>query len=405
MFSTLRFFEGFCLAGIILTLYALRIELCPPGKRFIITMVASFVAMAGQFLMPGLAALCRDWQVLQALIICPFLLMLLYWSIFPESLRWLMATQQFESAKKLILYLTQKNCVSPESDIKGVMPELEKELSRRPKKVCIVKVVGTRNLWKNIVVLCVNSLTGYGIHHCFARSMMGHEVKVPLLENFYADYYTMASIALASCLAMCLVVRFLGRRGGLLLFMILTALASLLQLGLLNLIGKYSQHPDSGMSDSVKDKFSIAFSIVGMFASHAVGSLSVFFCAEITPTVIRCGGLGLVLASAGFGMLTAPIIELHNQKGYFLHHIIFACCTLICIICILLLPESRDQNLPENIANGEHYTRQPLLSHKKGEQPLLLTNAELKDYSGLHDVAAVGDGLSEGATANGMKTM
>lgn len=63
---------------------------------------------------------------------------------------------------------------------------------------------------------------------------MGHEVKVPLLENFYADYYTMASIALASCLAMCVVVRFLGRRGGLLFFMILTALASLLQLGLLN---------------------------------------------------------------------------------------------------------------------------------------------------------------------------
>lgn len=63
---------------------------------------------------------------------------------------------------------------------------------------------------------------------------MGHEVKVPLLENFYADYYTVASIALASCLAMCVVVRFLGRRGGLLLFMILTALASLLQLGLLN---------------------------------------------------------------------------------------------------------------------------------------------------------------------------
>lgn len=61
----------FCVPGI---------ELCPPGKRFMITMVASFVAMAGQFLMPGLAALCRDWKVLQALIICPFLLMLLYWS-------------------------------------------------------------------------------------------------------------------------------------------------------------------------------------------------------------------------------------------------------------------------------------------------------------------------------------
>ena len=75
-----------------------------------------------------------------------------------------------------------------------------------------------------------------------------------------------------------------------------------------------------------------------------------------------------MLASAGFGMLTAPIIELHNQKGYFLHHVIFACCTLICIICLLLLPESRGQSLPESIPDGEHYTRQPLLPPRR---PLL----------------------------------
>ncbi|KAG8571603.1 hypothetical protein GDO81_011716 [Engystomops pustulosus] len=404
MFSTLRFFEGFCLAGIFLCLYALRIELCPPGHRFMITMVASFIGMAGQFLLPGLAALCRDWQILQAVIICPFILMLPYWYIFPESLRWLMATMQFDTSKKQILQTIHRNRVNTESDVKGVMPELERELGRRPKKVCIVKVVGTRNLWRNILVLCVNSLTGYGIHHCFAKSLMDPEVNMNIMHNFYANYFAMAGITLASCLAMCPVVGFLGRRGGLLLFMILTALASLLQLGLLNLIGKYTQRPETGMSETVKNKFSVIFSIIGMFSSHAVGSLSVFFCAEITPTVIRGGGLGLVLASAGFGMLTAPIMELHNQKGYFLHHIIFACCTLICIICILLLPESKHQSLPENIPHGEHYTRQPLLPHKKGEQPLLLTNSELKDYSGLHDSAATGDGVSENTTVNGIKS-
>lgn len=31
----------------------------------------------------------------------------------------------------------------------------------------------------------------------------------------------------------------------------------------------------------------MAFSIIGMFSSHAVSTLSIFFCAEITPTVIR----------------------------------------------------------------------------------------------------------------------
>lgn len=80
-----------------------------------------------------------------------------------------------------------------------------------------------------------------------------------------------------------------------------------------------------------------------------------------------------MLASAGFGMLTAPIMELHNQKGYFLHHVIFACCTLICIICILLLPESRHQPLPESLSEGEGYTRHPLLPpHKKPAEQLHL---------------------------------
>jgi len=42
------------------------------------TMVASFVGLGGQLLMPVVAYLCRDWQVLQAVIICPLLLMLSY---------------------------------------------------------------------------------------------------------------------------------------------------------------------------------------------------------------------------------------------------------------------------------------------------------------------------------------
>lgn len=60
------------------------IELCLPGWRFSMTMVASFLMVAGQLLMPGVAALCRnwpdwdDWQVLQIVIISPFVLMLPY---------------------------------------------------------------------------------------------------------------------------------------------------------------------------------------------------------------------------------------------------------------------------------------------------------------------------------------
>ncbi|KAG9348092.1 hypothetical protein JZ751_004117 [Albula glossodonta] len=305
-----------------------RIELCLPGWRFSMTMVANFVVLGGQLLMPGLAAVCRDWQVLQAVIICPFVLMLSYIWVFPESLRWLLSTQHYCRSKALMHQIANKNRVDTELDANGIL------------------------------------------------IMDPESNDTTMFHSFYADYYTMAGIAVASCVALCPAVGYMGRRGGLLMFMIITALASLLQLGLLN-----------QLRDTLNKKFSVAFSIIGMFSSHAVSNLSIFFCAEITPTVIRGGSLGLVLASAGFGMLTAPIMELHNQKGYFLHHVIFACCTLICIICILLLPETRHQPLPESLADGETYTRQPLLPPKKpGEQHLLLTKTETgRDYSRVQD--------------------
>ncbi|KAG7264204.1 hypothetical protein CRUP_033460 [Coryphaenoides rupestris] len=408
MFSTLRFFEGFCLAGVTLTLYVLRIELCLPACRFPVTVVASFLIVAGQLLMPGVAALCRDWpdrddwQVLQIVIISPFVLMLPYVWIFPESLRWLLATQHYRRSKAMILRIARRNQVDLTTEPSGVLAgeeeEEEEELHKRPQRTCIVQMMSTRNLWKNIVVLCVNSLTGYGIHHCFSRSMMDPEARPTAMRH--ADYFTVAGIAVATCLAVCPAVSLMGRRGGLLAFMIVTALASLLQLGLLNLIGKYSLRDDTVLRDSLNRKFSVAFSIIGMFSSHAVSTLSIFFCAEITPTVIRGGGLGLVLASAGFGMLTAPIMELHNQKGYFLHHVIFACCTLLCIICLLLLPEPRGKPLPESLADGESFTRQTLL--RPGEQHLLLVRAD-RDYSRVHDtpvhLTATGSATVAAATA------
>uniref|UniRef100_A0A673ILM3 Solute carrier family 22 member 23-like n=1 Tax=Sinocyclocheilus rhinocerous TaxID=307959 RepID=A0A673ILM3_9TELE len=391
------FFCGFFLKLVISS----GIELCLPAWRFSMTMIASLIIVSGQLLMPGLAALCRDWQILQIVIIAPFVLMLPYVWMFPESLRWLLVTQHYQRAKRQMLRIAHSNSVDTEDDDDDDgFAELETELQQKPKTFCVTQLSGTRNLWKNTVVLCVNSLTGYGIHHCFARSVLEGSAS-------HLHYYALAAIAVASCMVLFPVVAGFGRRGGLLTFMIITALASLLQLGLLNLIGKYSLWHDAAQRDSLNQRFSYAFSIIGMFSSHAVSTLSIFYCAEITPTVIRGGGVGLVLASAGFGMLTAPLMELHNQKGFFLHHVILTCCTLLCIICIPLLPETASQPLPETIAEGEGLLRWPILP---GEQHHLLARTEVREYSRvqdtpLHQVVNPGNGsVPSNSTANGVRT-
>lgn len=106
----------------------------------------------------------------------------------------------------------------------------------QPYMLCLAAYLNlTSYLTSSSLVCSLPRLTGYGIHHCFARSMMDPEAQeTTMFHNFYADYYTMAGIAVASCMALCPAVGLMGRRGGLLMFMIITALASLLQLGLLN---------------------------------------------------------------------------------------------------------------------------------------------------------------------------
>lgn len=134
--------------------------------------------------------------------------------------------------------------------------------------------------------------------------------------------------------------------------------------------------------------------------------ITLLFCVCVC-VFVRGGGVGLVLASAGFGMLTAPLIELHNQKGFFLHHVILTCCTLLCIICIPLLPETTGQPLPESLAEGEGLLRRPLLP---GEQHHLLARQEVREYSRVQDtplhqvVNPSNTTAPSNSTANGVRT-
>lgn len=55
------------------------LELCDPPHRLIVAMVGGFFGVLAELLLPGIAVLCRDWPVLQAVATLPLLLLLSYW--------------------------------------------------------------------------------------------------------------------------------------------------------------------------------------------------------------------------------------------------------------------------------------------------------------------------------------
>lgn len=95
------------------------------------------------------------------------------------------------------------------------------------------------------------------------------------------------------------------------------------------------------------------------------------------------GSLGLVLAAGCVGMAASSLMELQNNGGYFLHHVVFASFAVLSVLCVMLLPESKRKPLPDSLKDGESQRRPPLFLSRgdRDSLPLLRTRPQPCEYS------------------------
>ncbi|MBN3319200.1 S22AH protein, partial [Atractosteus spatula] len=355
IFILTRFFLAAATAGVYLTLYITRVELCDPSMRLMVTMAAGLVMVAGEFLLLGVAVGCQSWRGLQGAITAPLALFLSYGlpGVFPESPRWLLLSSPEQT--DLHSFREQREREREEDGF----TELDSVSLYRPHSTApwlsLPELLHCRNIWKNLCVLGFTSFISHGIHHCYS-SFRG-DVR-GTQTGFYSSYLLSCSTGGVACACLCATVDRCGRRGILLLAMTMTGLASLILLGLIEYLNEWAI---------------TIFSVLGLFSSQAAASLCVLFTAEIVPTIIRGCGVGVILALGSVGRLSAPIMDLHNHYGYFLHHVVYSSLALLCVLSILLLPESKRKPLPETLPDGEAYRRPPLGRRRKDNVPLLST--------------------------------
>ncbi|XP_028931990.1 LOW QUALITY PROTEIN: putative solute carrier family 22 member 31 [Ornithorhynchus anatinus] len=352
MLLSLRLLHGAALAGAFLSLYVARLELCDPPHRLGVTVVAGLFWVAGKLLLPGLALLCKDWRLLQGLVTLLLALLLFFWgppALFPESPRWLLATQQPARAKKILRQFAKSSGLSLEEEPSGedaLAAELDVLSARwsQPQYQPICKVLSTRVIGRNSLILGFTSLIGSGIRHSFARNL------APYRPQFYLTYFVLAGLEAAACLFLGLTAEASGAAPSWLLCTILTSLASLLLLALTQYLQGWSV---------------LFLSILGLLASYTISMLSSIYASEVLPTVVRGAGLGLIMAASFLGQAAAPIMDIHNHHGFFLHHVVFASFAILSMLSIMLLPESRGKGLPESLKDGEGQRRSPLFLSRR----------------------------------------
>uniref|UniRef100_A0A8C4QF54 Uncharacterized protein n=1 Tax=Eptatretus burgeri TaxID=7764 RepID=A0A8C4QF54_EPTBU len=348
MFTALRAFEGLFLVGAFIALYLTRLEVCVPDWRLKATALGTFALILGQLLLPGLAAACQDWRILQGVLAGAFIITLFCWRLFPESLRWMLATDQVSRTTHAIRLIVngQEGTNDKKAELLEALSALDVQHGRlkKPQKYMMCSLRKTRQVWRNLMILSFTTFIGYAINHCFARAIRDSKA------TFFFLYFSDTGTAGAACVVVMLLGERFGRRATLLAGMFATGTSQLLLLVLASYLDPL---------------LNVALSLFGLFFSYAVTMMSLFFSSEVTPTVVRGAGLGLALAGGTFGRLTVAVMDLHNHRGFFLYRLVFVALSLLSLLSLLLLPESRKKMLPDGLLQGESFRRPALFASRR----------------------------------------
>uniref|UniRef100_A0A8C4QES1 Uncharacterized protein n=1 Tax=Eptatretus burgeri TaxID=7764 RepID=A0A8C4QES1_EPTBU len=268
--------------------------------------------------------------------------------LFPESLRWMLATDQVSRTTHAIRLIVngQEGTNDKKAELLEALSALDVQHGRlkKPQKYMMCSLRKTRQVWRNLMILSFTTFIGYAINHCFARAIRDSKA------TFFFLYFSDTGTAGAACVVVMLLGERFGRRATLLAGMFATGTSQLLLLVLASYLDPL---------------LNVALSLFGLFFSYAVTMMSLFFSSEVTPTVVRGAGLGLALAGGTFGRLTVAVMDLHNHRGFFLYRLVFVALSLLSLLSLLLLPESRKKMLPDGLLQGESFRRPALFASRR----------------------------------------
>ncbi|XP_053186672.1 organic cation/carnitine transporter 2-like [Scomber japonicus] len=284
----------------------------------------------GYALLPLFAYFIRDWRMLLVATAVPGFLFIPTWWLIPESPRWLFQKGRVEEAELVIRHAAKRNRVpAPEVLFRsGECLELMQHKGGNERTYTYMDLIRTPNM-RNITVL------GVFIWMSVAMVFYGLSLNTSNLNgNVYLNCFISAAIDIATYVASWLLVNRAPRPTllfttlmfcGIMLLIIMLVLEDMqFMIQVLALVGK-----------------------IGVSAAYCL--IYVFF-TELMPTVVRNMGLGVTSTAARIGTIICPYMIYIGVYNKVLPYIIFGTISIMAAVISLLLPDTRNNKLPDLIS-------------------------------------------------------
>ncbi|KAK3776071.1 hypothetical protein RRG08_046738 [Elysia crispata] len=342
LFLASRFVQGLSGSGVFGVSFVYIMEVVGPNYRMFAGIFIEIFWCAGLFILVGAAYWIRYWKYLVAAMSFPALLFISYIWLIPKSPRWLMSRGRYEEAEEVLQKIAKSNKQQiPEGLVEGVARE-EKLSDVKKESAKVWRLFSHRTLMFRTLIIAFNrfalDLTYYGI-----SLNIGH-----LSGNLYLNYTLSSAVETLASLCILFLIFRLGRKplyGGSMVVGATGFLLSALPIFL-------------GSSDD--KKYSVGLVMVGKFGVSAAYAVIYVYCTEIFPTSVRSSAMALMYISGMIGGVISPYVvemseSMGERMGAAFPMIVFGSVGLAAGLLSLLLPETKDKVMPENIEDAVNF--------------------------------------------------
>ncbi|XP_077621045.1 solute carrier family 22 member 7 [Crocuta crocuta] len=346
MFVITRTLTGTALAGFTIIVMPLELEWLDVEHRTVAGVLSSIFWTGGMMLLALVGYLIRDWRWLLLAVTLPCApgILSLWWV--PESARWLLTQGRVEEAHGYLLRCARINRRPVGED--GLSREALSKVAtservvRRPSYLDLFRTPRLRHISLCCMVMWFGvNFSYYGL----SLNLSG------LGLNVYQVQLLFGAVEVPSKLLVYVLVRRAGRR----LTQAGTLLGTALALG-----GRLLVTSEMG-------SWSTALAVIGKGFSEAAFTVVFLFTSELYPTVLRQTGMGLTALVGRLGGSLAPLVALLDGVWPPLPTLAYAGITLLAACIVLLLPETKQAQLPETIQDVE---RSALSRLQEEEMPM-----------------------------------
>ncbi|XP_071955103.1 organic cation transporter protein-like [Antedon mediterranea] len=333
VFITFQFLLGCASSGVFLTAFVIVTEIVGPSWRTFIGITIEYFYTLGYIILTGVAYALRDWQNIELTLSLPGVLFLSYFWILPESPRWLMTKGRYEESVKILRNFAKTNKKSlPEDCLETLKAVKMKEHGAQTENIKALFFTSPTMRWKTILIgfnWLSNSMVYYGL--AFHTESLG--------SNPYLAFFISGAVEVPAYILSQLLLKRLGRKRVICIFMSIGGVVLL--------------------STTVIKDYKVpvlVFAMIGKLCITASYGIVYLYSAELYPTTVRNIGLGFSSICARVGGVSAPyILLIGDYTSIVMPLILFGAQSLLAGILILLLPETQNQNLPDNIKEADEY--------------------------------------------------